>query len=547
MERGRDIDVSVVVSILPFPSRPSLAPPRSIYLRERKCQRCHLNPLTGGGCPRTMKVRPRTEKVILRNDSGHSPREFGQRVWSKYLKNVDGYDKRLTDGWKDDANGVLVFVSLHLPVSVSITVTIWETGLFSAIVASFIIESYKLLSPDSGSQSVFLLGQLSQQFAGFANGTYVQPQPYLSSPPSPSIICINIWWLLSFLLSTMSALFATLMLQWARIYIDLPRTLSASKECARVCSILFFGTEKYRMHLAVTTAPTLIHLSVFLFFTGLVIFFFTISKSVANVILISVGFFGLAYFALTILPCIDYHCPYRTPMSSVLWYIYHTSLFSVALFLRWLLRLLHRYLVPYNFGDVTSFRQRILTRCFQTIDSSAKKHQQNLMDGFWRSIVQGALDAPVLVDLKALTWLFWWTGLAETSKVQEFVANIPGGTIVQLMSGPIKSGRIVFRDHLLSLLRSCTPGTVWLDEGMRRRRLLVCLNAIHHIAKASTLPTAFRHPSSSKVSCGLTLQISVLCDHSGPTSTLPSASSLVPSAHCSQDTFCAKIGSKGGS
>jgi hypothetical protein len=48
------------------------------------------------------------------------------KMWFKYMKNVDDYDKRLTDGWKGDANGVLVFVSLHLLVPVSITVTIWE-------------------------------------------------------------------------------------------------------------------------------------------------------------------------------------------------------------------------------------------------------------------------------------------------------------------------------------------------------------------------------------------------------------------------------------
>jgi hypothetical protein len=47
-------------------------------------------------------------------------------MWSEYLKNVDDYDKRLADGMKDEANGVLVFVSLHLLVPVSITVTIWE-------------------------------------------------------------------------------------------------------------------------------------------------------------------------------------------------------------------------------------------------------------------------------------------------------------------------------------------------------------------------------------------------------------------------------------
>ena len=47
-------------------------------------------------------------------------------MWPEYMKNIDDYDRRLTDGWKDEANGVLVFVSLRLLVLVSITVTIWE-------------------------------------------------------------------------------------------------------------------------------------------------------------------------------------------------------------------------------------------------------------------------------------------------------------------------------------------------------------------------------------------------------------------------------------
>ena len=46
------------------------------------------------------------------------------KMWSKYMKNVDDYDKRLTDGWKGDAKGVLVFVSLHQLVAVTIAVTI---------------------------------------------------------------------------------------------------------------------------------------------------------------------------------------------------------------------------------------------------------------------------------------------------------------------------------------------------------------------------------------------------------------------------------------
>ncbi len=417
---------------------------------------------------------------------GHE--DLVNEMWSEYLKSVDDYDKRLTDGWKADANGVLVFVSLHLLDSVSIPVMIRETGLFSATVASFIIESYKLLSPNSGSQSVFLLGQLSQQFAGFANGTYVQPQSYPPSPPSTSIVCVNILWLLSFLLSIMSALFAMLMLQWSRIYIDLPQIPSVPKERARVRSVLFFGMEKYRMHLAVEMAPTLLHLSVFLFFIGLVVFFFTVFKTVAIVVLISVGFFGLAYFALSILPCLDHSCPYRTPVSSLWWYLWHTSLSYVARYLRFILRQLHNCLVPLNLGEVTSRRQRILAQWLQTMEDFAEKHGERLKHGFRGTVVEYAREASQDVDVEALSWLFQLPALTEKSKIQKFVASLPGETVIQLLSKSFQGGKATFRHHLSTLFRSCTtPGTAsgGLDENMRRRRLLVCLDAVHCIAKAS--------------------------------------------------------------
>jgi len=32
-------------------------------------------------------------------------------MWSEYLKDVKDYDERTTDEWKEDAEGVLVFVS----------------------------------------------------------------------------------------------------------------------------------------------------------------------------------------------------------------------------------------------------------------------------------------------------------------------------------------------------------------------------------------------------------------------------------------------------
>jgi hypothetical protein len=296
-------------------------------------------------------------------------------------------------------------------------------------------------------------------------------------------------WALSLVLSLTSALLAILIQQWVRRYIELPLLPRLSSERARVRSYLFLGTLNFGIHHAVEAAPMLLHLSVFLFFIGLVMFFIIVNKVVAIILSIFVGITGMAYFTLTILPCIYRNCPYGTPVSSILWCLWHASAFFATFSLRWILRRFYALLVPYNQGDIESGKQRKLTQWLNTIDNSLDKHGKYIKDGFRFSIIQGALEAPVVVDVKALDWLLKLPGMAEKGKIQDFVVNTPGDMLAQLMSGPIESGRIIFRDHLLALLRSCAPHTVELgDEYVRRRRLSVCLDAVLRIVKASSDP-----------------------------------------------------------
>jgi hypothetical protein len=243
------------------------------------------------------------------------------------------------------------------------------------------------------------------------------------------------------------------------------------------------------MRLAVETAPTLLHFAVFLFFAGLVILFFSINKAVAIIVSISVGIFAVAYFTLTILPCIFHNCPYRTPMSNVWWYISHPFLLSIFFGFRWIFRKLHDRIVPYNLGEVTFLRQRILVSLLRIFEGSVERHGKRLKDGFRETIVQGALEAPDNVDVEALTWWLQLPALTDESKAQDFLAHIPEETIVQLMGGPDESGKAVFREHLLTLLRSCGPGSlgIGLDDNERKTRLLVCLHAMHRVAHASVV------------------------------------------------------------
>jgi hypothetical protein len=365
-----------------------------------------------------------------------------------------------------------------------------KTGLFSATVSAFIIEFYKKLSPDQSGQTVDLLCQISQQLPNSRNATCSSPKTDQSFSPGAPIIWVNAMWIISLLLSLSSALFATLLQQWSRRYVQMPQIPSKPNERARVRSFLFFGTRKFNMRAAIETAPTLLHLSVFLFFVGLVVLFYTIHKTVAIIVSISVGIFIVAYIALTILPYIYHDCPYRTPMSNIWWYISHPSLYSVFICLRWLLIKFHDWMVPHGLGEVALHRQRILVSLLTSFQQAVEKHLQRFKDGFRETIVKDALEAPDIVDADALTWWLQRPALAEESKAQDFLACIPKKAVVQLMHNPDESGRFVFREQLVALLRSCGPGSlaVGLKENERKTRLQVCLTTIHRIALAAVDP-----------------------------------------------------------
>ncbi|KAN0118933.1 hypothetical protein V8E52_004705 [Russula decolorans] len=222
-------------------------------------------------------------------------------MWNMYLDEVKEDDQRITDAWKEDANGILVF-----------------TGLFSATVGAFVIEFYKTLSPD---QTVALLQQISHQLPNYPNSTNSNTANQPS--PSASMVWVNAMWMISLVLSITSALIATLLQQWARRYVETPKVPSEPNHRARVRWFLFLGTDVYRMRFLVEIAPTLLHLSVYLFFAGLVITFHTINTKVAIAVDVSVGLFALAYIMLSILPSLDFKCPYHTPMSRILRYSPH--------------------------------------------------------------------------------------------------------------------------------------------------------------------------------------------------------------------------------
>lgn len=82
-------------------------------------------------------------------------------------------------------------------------------------------------------------------------------------------------------------------------------------------------------------------------------------------------------------------------------------------------------------------------------------------------------------------WLFNLLALGDQNKFLKFTASIPRNRVVDLMIPPIESGKSLL-EPLTILLRTSTTGTgaTGSDEDARKRSLLVCLDAINHIAEA---------------------------------------------------------------
>jgi hypothetical protein len=49
--------------------------------------------------------------------------ESANNMWTEYLNDVEEFDTELTETWKEDASGVLTFVSLNLLVPAFVSIT----------------------------------------------------------------------------------------------------------------------------------------------------------------------------------------------------------------------------------------------------------------------------------------------------------------------------------------------------------------------------------------------------------------------------------------
>ncbi|KAI0259666.1 hypothetical protein BC834DRAFT_846622 [Gloeopeniophorella convolvens] len=319
-------------------------------------------------------------------------------IFSFYLERAEQEDNEMTESWRGDADGILVF-----------------TGLFSATVATFLVVSLQSLTQNSQDTSAFYLARLYQlSAANGPNGSVPIPLPSLSDPssfsPSASAVWVNILWFLSLVISLTCALLATLLQQWARRYLRLARLPRALDKRARIRSFIREGVDKFYLPSVVEALPGLLHVSVFLFFAGLAIFLSGINSIVFKAILSSISVSAGMYLCATLMPLFRHDSPYHTSLSTLFWFLGVGVQQTVLSILNSVYKRVHRVEGPQGWSAFDRWRDRVTRRSRRGMVSEVER----IATGWW------------LWHVHARAIQVFIQTLDEDHEIERLVAGIPG-------------------------------------------------------------------------------------------------------------------------
>jgi len=246
------------------------------------------------------------------------------RVWKVYIDETDIADKEYIGDNNATLDGILIFVSrtpsIYWPSS-----HFEKASLFSAIVATFVTQSYQSLVGDPQAKLESLLTELITVQRVASNGSLVNDVPSfetMTTPfvPSSTDMWINGLWFISLVLSLLTAFIGVLAKQWLYQYIAV--TSGSPQERALVRQARNLGLQEWHVPMLIAILPLILHISLALFFSGLVILLHSILRNVAYLAASLAGLVYLAYMISNVLPILYPRCPYRTGLTPKVYRLY---------------------------------------------------------------------------------------------------------------------------------------------------------------------------------------------------------------------------------
>ncbi|KAN0126379.1 hypothetical protein V8E52_000019 [Russula decolorans] len=312
-----------------------------------------------------------------------------------YLDRSDEDDRKTTERWKGECDAILIF-----------------TGLFSAALAALLSISIQGIQPSPQDTSAFYLRNI---YHLLANTTSSQPivLPTPSDPPpfSPlkSAVVVNALWFLSLSMSLTGALLAVFIQQWALSYLQVTQGRYTPRDRARIRTYHAEGLEKLYLHRVTRGVPILIHLSLFLFFSGLPVFLFNVNRTVFNVVVTWLAICVAGYACITLMPIFYHDSPYYSPLSSSIWWLVTNTLFIVY-------RLLSNFLR----------RNSFVLRWYHAHYAESHLRWPSL-GAMRKAAARFALQLSSDIDYRALSWMF--RTLNDDDEFEQFFDALPSHAI----------------------------------------------------------------------------------------------------------------------
>ncbi|KZV91784.1 hypothetical protein EXIGLDRAFT_615195, partial [Exidia glandulosa HHB12029] len=153
-------------------------------------------------------------------------------------------------------------------------------GLFSAIVTTFLVESYKSLEPDYleyMAGAVYALSLQNRTMDCFSTSPLAAPSQFT---PSTSARLLNAIWFTSLFLSLTSAFLSILVKQWLENYGSRTSASATSpRHWAHRRTMYFDAFSRWHVHDIVSALPLCLHTAMFLFLSGVVLFLWNLDRT----------------------------------------------------------------------------------------------------------------------------------------------------------------------------------------------------------------------------------------------------------------------------
>ena len=184
--------------------------------------------------------------------------------------------------------------------------------------ATFVTQTHQSLLSDPQEALGDLLVELIAVQRAAANGSAVNNVPFsrsMATPfvPSSSDVWINSLLFASLVLSLLTAFIGVLAKQWLYQYITVASGSPQDRALVRQARAL--GLQEWHVPMLIAALPVILHISLALFFAGLVVLLHSILREVAYLATSLVCLVYLAYMISTVLPIVYPRCPYRTGLT----------------------------------------------------------------------------------------------------------------------------------------------------------------------------------------------------------------------------------------